>query len=63
MHREYRYLGDRMTRWDLRGMRCNAVRRPDGRCVRGRNGNMLVEAENGGTYVVVGRLLRRTATK
>lgn len=39
----YIYLGDRLTRPELRRMPCRAVRRLDGKCIRGRNGNMLVE--------------------
>lgn len=40
---DYIYLGDRLTRPELRRMPCRAVRRSDGKCIRGRNGNMLVE--------------------
>ena len=57
MKREYKYLGDRLTdpaRKDF----CSAVRRPDGKCIRGKNGAMLVEF-NGQKVVVIGRLLRR----
>lgn len=43
MENEYIYLGDRLTRPELRRMPCRAVRRADGKCIRGRNGNMLVE--------------------
>ena len=56
---EYVYLGDRMTRPEFRNARCRAVRRPDGKCIRGRNGNMLVEFESGLRCVVLGRRLRR----
>jgi hypothetical protein len=59
---EYRYLGDRHTRIDLRGARCAAVRRANGKCIRGRLGTMLVRFEGGETCNVVGRLLRKTAT-
>lgn len=38
---DYIYLGDRLTRPELRRMPCRAVRRSDGKCIRGRNGNML----------------------
>lgn len=38
----YVYRGDRLTDPALRGAWCEAVRREDGRCIRGRNGNMLV---------------------
>ncbi len=54
----YRYLGDRWTRPELRGQVCTAVRRGDGRCIRGRNGSMLVEV-GGVRVVVLGRLLRK----
>jgi hypothetical protein len=55
----YIYLGDRLTRPDLRGATCTAVRRRDGKCVRGRNGNMAVEFEGGEQAVVLGRRLRK----
>ncbi len=61
MKREYVYLGDRFTRPELRGAECSAVRRADGKCVRGRNGSMLVEFESG-RQVVVGRMLRKVKT-
>jgi len=54
----YRYLGDRWTAPALRGARCTAVRRDDGKCIRGRNGSMLVRFDHGGRHVVLGRLLR-----
>ena len=56
---EYIYLGDRLTRPELKKQACKAVRRPDGKCIRGKNGNMLVEFETGEKVVVLGRLLRR----
>ncbi|MFC5270491.1 hypothetical protein [Adhaeribacter terreus] len=56
---EYYYLGDRHTDEALRQAKCRAVRRPDGKCIRGKNGSMLVEFANGRKMVVVGRLLRR----
>ena len=58
MDAEYVYLGDRLTRAELRSARCRAVRRRDGRCIRGR-GNMLVEFETGLRCVVVARRLRK----
>ena len=54
---DYIYLGDRLTSPYWRGMPVNAVRRADGRCIRGRNGNMLVEDVHGNRCVVLGRLL------
>ena len=56
---EYIYLGDRLTRPELKKQACKAVRRPDGKCIRGKNGNMLVEFETGEKVVVLGRLLRK----
>lgn len=56
---EYVYLGDRLTRAELKGAKCRAVRRPDGKCIRSRNGSMLVEFESGLRCVVLGRRLRR----
>lgn len=56
---EYRYLGDRLTDATLKGALCEAVRRTDGKCIRGRNGNMLVRFEDGRLAVVLGRLLRK----
>lgn len=55
---EYIYIGDRNT-WDFyKGRSCKAVRRPDGKCIRGKNGNMLVDFD-GNEAVVVARLLRK----
>ena len=56
---EYIYLGDRLTRPELKKQACKAVRRPDGKCIRGRNGNMLVEFPGVGKVVILGRLLRK----
>ncbi len=59
---DYVYMGDRLTDPLLRGLPVNAVRRADGRCVRGRNGSMLVEDVQGKRYVVLGRqLVKRRA--
>lgn len=57
----YRYLGDHMTDAGLRGAGCTAVRREDGRCIRGKNGSMLVRFDDGRVAVVLGRLLRKVA--
>jgi hypothetical protein len=59
MDAEYVYLGDRLTRPELRGARCRAVRRRDGKCIRGRNATMLVEFEGGLRCVVLARRLRK----
>jgi hypothetical protein len=54
----YRYQGDRLTDPKYKGQCCEAVRRADGKCIRGRNGNMLVRF--GDTLVVVlARQLRK----
>jgi hypothetical protein len=58
MEAEYQYLGDKHTDPALKGASCRAVRRPDGKCIRGKNGSMLVEF-NAGKHVVMGRLLRK----
>lgn len=57
----YKYLGDRLTDIKYRGVICEAVRRPDGKCIRGKNGNMLV-AFDGKPVIVVARLLRKLIT-
>lgn len=54
----YTYLGDRHTSPSLKGKPCIAVRNEKGKCIRGRNGSMLVEFE-GKKVVVVARLLRK----
>jgi hypothetical protein len=56
---EYVYLGDRNTKDVLKKQHCKAVRRANGKCIRGKNGSMLVEFENEIKAVVVGRLLRK----
>ena len=55
---EYLYLGDRNTRFDLKKKPCKAFRK-NGKCIRGKNGSMLVTFEDGKMQVVVGRLLRK----
>ena len=59
----YRYLGDRLGRLSgspLAGQLCQAVLDARGKCIRGRNGSMLVEFATG-RAVVLGRHLRRLA--
>ncbi|MFC2126637.1 hypothetical protein ACFLU5_17755 [Bacteroidota bacterium] len=41
-------------------MPCNAVKRKDGKCIRGKNANMLVEFEDGFRVVVLGRRLKKS---
>jgi hypothetical protein len=57
--RQYTYLGDRLTDPELKGKECRALERPDGKCIRGRNGTMLVQFEGGRKANVIGRLLRK----
>ena len=57
----YKYIGDRFSSPDIKGKVCDAVNRPDGKCIRGKNGNMLVEF-GGKKTVVVARLLRKLQT-
>jgi len=54
----YIYLGDRLTDPVLKKASCTAIRRNDGKCIRGKNGNILVQFGNRKT-VVIGRLLRK----
>jgi hypothetical protein len=56
---EYIYLGDRNTDNFLKKSPCKAIRRADGKCIRGKNGSMLVAMEDGRKCVVMGRLLRK----
>ncbi|HEX7137961.1 MAG TPA: hypothetical protein VF219_08955 [Vicinamibacterales bacterium] len=54
----YTYRGDRWTRSPLRGRACEAIRRADGKCIRGR-GSMLVRFADGVVAVVLARQLRK----
>lgn len=54
----YKYLGDRLTDQKYKGKFCEAVRREDGKCIRGKNGNMLVDFD-GKKVIVIARLLRK----
>jgi hypothetical protein len=55
----YTYRGDRLTDTALKGATCTAVRRADGKCIRGANGSMLVTFANGQRANVLGRQLRK----
>lgn len=60
MSQLYTYRGDRLTSTCLKGVLCTAVRDERGKCIRGRNGNMLVRFVNSGEVaVVLGRQLRK----
>jgi hypothetical protein len=54
----YIYRGDRITDKKYKGQYCVAVRRPDGKTIRGRNGNMLVMFGEM-KVVLLGRQLRK----
>ena len=56
---KYTYLGDRFTDPFYKGKLCTAVLRADGKCIRGKNGSMLVQFENGALHIITGRLLRK----
>jgi hypothetical protein len=55
---KYIYLGDRNTDPSPKKKSCKAVHRADGKCIRGKNGSMLVEMD-GKKMIVIGRLLRK----
>jgi hypothetical protein len=55
---QYIYLGDKQTVPELKGKQCTAASRSDGKCIRGKNGSMLVNFD-GVKHVVIGRLLRK----
>lgn len=56
---EYIFRGDRLTAPHLKGQPCTAVRHANGKCIRGKNSNMLVDFETQGRHVVPGRQLRK----
>lgn len=56
---DYIYLGDKSTTPALKNKPCSAVRRMDGKCIRGRNANMLVKFDDGKAVIVLARLLRK----
>lgn len=61
MIKRYIYLGDRFTDPSLKGSICQASLQPNGKCIRGKNGSMLVEF-NALKVVVIARLLRKLNT-
>lgn len=56
--RSYTYIGDKFTDSQYKGNVCSAVLRPDGKCIRGKNSNMLVEFDRK-KVVVLARRLRK----
>lgn len=59
MTREYIYRGDRLTDQRLRGARCAAVLRGDGKCVTGRSAMLVRFDGEEAPRVVERRQLRR----
>ncbi len=57
---EYIYYGDKLTDVTYKQQLCSAVRQSTGKCIRGRNSNMLVQFKNGTKAVILARLLRKT---
>jgi hypothetical protein len=56
----YKYLGSRLTRPELIGAYCKWLKDERGKCIRGRNGNALVQfIESGEICVVLSRRLRK----
>jgi hypothetical protein len=54
----YIYRGDRYTDFQYKMQPCLPVLTSTGKCIRGKNGNMLVNFQSG-TVVVLARQLRR----
>lgn len=60
MQRKYLYRGDRLTDPRFKGQACEAVINDRGKCIRGRNGNMLVKFTATGEIAnILGRQLRK----
>lgn len=55
---KYIYHGDKLTDDKYRNKLCNPVLKPNGKCRRGKNSNMLVLFETGEQVVVLARCLR-----
>lgn len=53
---KYTYLGDKMS--VRNGQQCDPAMK-NGKCIRGRNGNMLVIFEDGTKSVIIARRLRK----
>lgn len=56
---EYLYHGDKATDPKYKKQPCRAVRNSAGKCIRGKNSNMLVQFENGDQVVIMARTLRK----
>ncbi len=56
----YKYLGSRATRPELMGAHCRWIKNARDKCIRGRNGNALVQfLDSGEICVVLARRLRK----
>ena len=51
--KRYKYLGDRIIDSTLKGQPCAAVLQENGKCIRGKNGSILVEFDSGRRAVVI----------
>lgn len=59
MIREYIYIGDRFSSSEFKNQKCIAViNKKNDKCIRGKNGNMLVSFD-GKAVIVIARLLRK----
>ena len=58
---EYIYHADKLGKLlsPFAGQPCKAVRKKNGKCIRGKNSNMLVEFEGGVKVVILARMLRK----
>jgi hypothetical protein len=56
---QYIYHGDKLTDTKFKKQACKAVRNAAGKCIRGKNSNMLVEFANGNQVVIMARTLRK----
>jgi gluconate kinase len=53
MTQKYTYIGDKLTAPHLKNTACTAVKNNNNKCIRGKNGNMLVLFANSEQKVVV----------
>lgn len=60
---QYIYHGDKLTESKYKKQQCKAVRNTSGKCIRGKNSNMLVEFGNGDQVVIMARTLRKIKVK
>jgi hypothetical protein len=54
----YKYHGDKLTDQKHKGKVCTLPKRANGKCFRGKNGNMLADF-NGELVNIIGRCLRK----